>query len=322
MRSQRYLDVVAVGPLQISITAELSRLPVPGEGAYLNDLEIGIGSDAPRVSFLLHSLGQSTGLIANNVSSSPFGIFLLKQLQSAHILNRLKSDASKATLDIGLCTPDGKRTWVAYHSDIANQLKRADTSLATRASVLYVDCYSPLATWAARFTEKMKRYAPIFLNVGSHDLIHKYISTNSDGCIVSANLSKAMRSSWIVQVSVNEAYDATAAQDIARDYLKRGARACVITRGKYGALYISAQHFYSCLAPSIVPQNPAGAGAAFAAGFIYGHRRGWDVADSLKFGVLSGTLYCSRRAGLDSLLTHTVTQIRRIARRKVNLDAD
>jgi sugar/nucleoside kinase (ribokinase family) len=51
-----------------------------------------------------------------------------------------------------------------------------------------------------------------------------------------------------------------------------------------------------------------GAGAAFAAGFIYAHLRGWDLERAVRFAIAAGSFKCTR-AGLASLPLHAVTRL-------------
>src|SRR6267154_1803750 len=146
---KRRIDVVAAGPFGLSLTTRLEAFPKIGQGAFLDHLSLGIGSDAAKVSFLLRAMGCSSGLIGNDLPSGPFGLFLLQQLRQMGIRSHIKLSNSSPIVDLAFCSHRGDRTWLAYHPSIDQGLKRADVRLLKTASLLYVDCYSNLLDWAS-----------------------------------------------------------------------------------------------------------------------------------------------------------------------------
>src|SRR5262249_42594761 len=83
-------------------------------------------------------------------------------------------------------------------------------------------------------------------------------------------------------------------------------------------LYVSPQKRYSAIAPTVIPRNPAGAGAAFSAGYIYGCLCKWDPSECLRFAVRSGSIYCSREASLATFKLHTQRRIQNVSGDKTN----
>jgi sugar/nucleoside kinase (ribokinase family) len=305
--TKRRIDVVAAGPFGLSLTSYLEGFPKIGQGAFLDHLSFGIGSDAAKVAFLLRAMGCSSGLIGNDLPRGPLGLFLLQQLRHMGIRSHIKLSNSNPIVDLAFCTQRGGRTWLAYHPSIDRALKRANVRLLKTASVMYVDCYSNLLDWAHGFVQRAPGI-PCLVNIGDYDLMYSYINRANNATQLRKRLGQVMSGRSFVQVSIDNK-SRKASLEVARACLLMGAEGCLLTQGKKGASYISASEEYSVPSPIVDSKNPAGAGAAFSAGFIYGHLRGWKVSQSLKFAVCSGALYCSRPPGLESLKSHTLKAI-------------
>ena len=76
-------------------------------------------------------------------------------------------------------------------------------------------------------------------------------------------------------------------------FLHAGCNIAIITRGKNGALLMSAQETLEAPAFPVEVVDVSGAGDAFVAGFIVGLLEQWTLAESLRFASLIGASACT-----------------------------
>ena len=109
----------------------------------------------------------------------------------------------------------------------------------------------------------------------------------------------ALRAGGQVSIAHSQISDPTVAGDVdeaVRLVLEAGPKAVVLKRGERGAAVHLAEGDVIEAAPfSVDVCNILGAGDAFAAGFIYGHLRGWDWGKSAHMGNACGAIVVSRQ---------------------------
>ncbi len=109
----------------------------------------------------------------------------------------------------------------------------------------------------------------------------------------------ALRAGGQVSIAHSQISDPTVAGDVdeaVRLVLEAGPKAVVLKRGERGAAVHLAEGDVIEAAPfSVDVCNILGAGDAFAAGFIYGHLRGWDWGKSARMGNACGAIVVSRQ---------------------------
>ncbi|MBI3990998.1 MAG: hypothetical protein HY350_02500, partial [Candidatus Omnitrophica bacterium] len=85
--------------------------------------------------------------------------------------------------------------------------------------------------------------------------------------------------------------------DIARKLLKMGPRVVVITRGKEGALCVTADDEFFTPAFSVRAVDTTGAGDVFHGGFIYGLLQEWGLKKVMEFASAVAALKCLKLGG-------------------------
>jgi sugar/nucleoside kinase (ribokinase family) len=85
--------------------------------------------------------------------------------------------------------------------------------------------------------------------------------------------------------------------EVARKLLRVGVKTALITLAGEGCLALRGGEVVRVHAPQVEAVDGCGAGATFSAGFIYGHLRGWPLADTLRFATSAASLKVTR-AGL------------------------
>ena len=76
-------------------------------------------------------------------------------------------------------------------------------------------------------------------------------------------------------------------------FLQAGCAIAIITRGRDGALLMSAQETLEAPVFPVTVVDVSGAGDAFVAGFIVGLLEQWSLADSLRFASAIGASACT-----------------------------
>ena len=86
--------------------------------------------------------------------------------------------------------------------------------------------------------------------------------------------------------------------EVARKLLRAGVKTALITLAGEGCLALRGSEVVRVHAPYVEAVDGCGAGATFSAGYIYGHLRGWPLADTLRFATAAASLKVTR-AGLE-----------------------
>jgi sugar/nucleoside kinase (ribokinase family) len=86
-------------------------------------------------------------------------------------------------------------------------------------------------------------------------------------------------------------------------FLRAGCNTAIITRGKDGALLMSAYETLEIPAFPIEVLDASGAGDAFVAGLIVGLLEAWSLADTLRFASVIGASACTQLGCTDGIFT-------------------
>jgi len=91
--------------------------------------------------------------------------------------------------------------------------------------------------------------------------------------------------------------------------LHAGCNIAIITRGRDGALLMSAHETLESPAFPVEVVDVSGAGDAFTAGFIVGLLEQWSLADSLRFACAIGASACTHLGCTGGVFTRAVAEI-------------
>ncbi len=304
--SQKSLDVVAIGNAIVDIIGRC-------DDAYLAKHNCTKGSmqlvDAAAISKLYDGMGPGTeisgGSAANTavgvasfggrsgfigkIASDEFGKIFAHDIKAADVDfgNAPVAGAAPTSRSLILVTPDGERTMNTLLG-ISTQLGETDLDAAMieRAQVLYLEGYlfdPPAAIAAFRkavaIAKKAGRQTALSLSdgfcVGRHRAEFKALIAEGID-IVFANESEI--------TSLYETKDfAEAARHAARDM-----KMAVLTRGAHGSLILSGgKEVQVPVDPVAKVVDTTGAGDLYAAGFLYGHTQGQDLATSGHLGSIA-----------------------------------
>ena len=82
--------------------------------------------------------------------------------------------------------------------------------------------------------------------------------------------------------------------EVAMKLLETGVQTALITMAEEGSLAVQGEQVIRVHAPHVHVVDGCGAGATFSAGFIYGHLKGWNLEESVRFATAAASLKVTR----------------------------
>lgn len=278
-----------------ALTFVVDEFPQHNTGAVIQKVAEFISDDAAIVAGLLRGWSVRSGLIGTTLGNDARGIAAIRKLKQIGIVGNFRSSRSFPTPhEVNVSDRTGHRTYFWQRDPhVLATLDTADLSLLTHAKMLYVDWYD--GDHILRPMRKAARlHIPVFLNL-EHE--HQF-----------PRALKYARHATIVQANTNAAQRGGDAVAIARRILDCGAQTVLMTLAGEGCIAITREKMIRVGAPRIKVVDGCGAGAAFSAGFIYAHLRGWDLERSVRFAIAVGSFKCTR-VGLDPLPLQSIMRL-------------
>ncbi|MBV9228171.1 MAG: hypothetical protein JOZ18_02570 [Chloroflexi bacterium] len=250
------IDLYTVGDLKWLITLSVPHFPLLGEMTRVTRIERQIGNDAAIVSLLASRLGMQCLLFPTNIISRHDGQPLVDLLQR-HGVDVSFIDMGGAVTPTTFClsqVSSDERTWLvedcAFHYN-------TDFDGPPDFTFAYLDLYEE------HLEERLT-------------LLHKWSKTNPRYLVnlSSSNLEEKVRRlsqfPFIDTIQMRGSNGIKEAQIWGRYVLQTcNVKASLITLGGLGAMLVDQHSEYFIEAEHIHPLRTIGAGASFAAGFIY-----------------------------------------------------
>ncbi len=289
-------EVISLGLLVADVVARPFESPPPrGRLALVESISLATGGCAANTAVALGRFGASVGVIGR-VGADGFGDFLLRALAHEEIdVSGVRRDPERPTsATVVFVSADGERSFL--HCAGANAGLRAedvDLDAVARARVLHVGGAllmpaldgEPLASVLAAAQE---RNVTTSLDT-AYDAAGRWLSA----------LGPALPYVDVLLASVGEAQALTGEarpEAQAEFLLARGVNAVAIKRGADGAYVRNALEAHAIPALPVSVVDTTGAGDAFAAGFVLGILRGWELERSGRFAAAAGAA-CVRAVG-------------------------
>ncbi len=290
-------------PAQVFVVDEF---PAHNTGAYITRVAEFISDDAAIVARILRGWRVPSGMIGTALGDDARGRAAARKLKQLGIAGKTRLTRAYATpYEVNVSDPSGHRTYFWQRdARILETLDTADLALLDRAKMLYVDWYD--GDHIIRPMQEAARLGiPVFLNLEhAHAFAHP--------------LAAYVRHATIVQATTNAAQRAGDARAVARKILDAGAQIALVTLAGAGCVAATRQKIVRVRAPRVEVVDGCGAGAAFSAGFIYAHLRGWNLQRAARFAIAAGSVKCAR-VGIDQV---RLREVERIAQRGVTHRGD
>lgn len=291
------IEVACFGNLVPALTFIVDEFPAHNTGAKIARVAEYISDDSAIVATLLQGFRVQTALIGTSLGDDARGRAAVRKLKDLGIRGHFRLSRSFSTPhEVTVSDRTGHRTYFwERDSEILATLGTASLALLHEAKMLYVDWYDE--DFILRPMREAQRLGiPVFLNLEhAHEIPHA-LGYTRQATVVQANTDAAQRGG-----------DALA---IARKILDLGARVVLMTLAGEGCVAVTREQTIRVNAPRVSVVDGCGAGAAFSAGFIYAHLRGWDLQRAVRFAIGAGSFKCTR-VGLDALPLPAVTRLAR-----------
>jgi len=296
-------DVICLGIVVADLLARpVDAWPERGKLVLTKHMELHIGGCAANTAIGLTRLGIPTGVVAK-VGDDPLGEFVINALSREGVDSQgVKKDASAQTSTTMVCVHgDGERSLI--HCVGANAaLQEADVSfeLMKGAQVLHVAGSLLMPGFdgdpTARVLKRAKEMGLITTLDTAWDGSGRWMTTMSP---VFAYVDYALP-------SIEEARMLTGRQDppeVARELIARGVKTVALKMGEHGCYLRDDSQELTIPAFQVEAVDASGAGDAFAAGFLAGLVKGWDLESTGRLANATGalcTLALGTTAGLRS----------------------
>jgi len=267
-------DVFCYGAISLDISGRVEAPWSAGMQSAAVDYILSPGGDAALVALTLAGLGLKVALAGGPIGNDPAGDYLRGIFVAAGV-DLYDSGAGKTSITAIAVSPSGDRSSITYHEDMPEEEMPVPVDMIPRARYLYVDgCYSNNSAVAGAAARESG--VPALLNLYGHELdmagLFDVVIANED---VAGQISD----------------DLLAAAEAIR---VRGAGLAIVTMGEKGCIS-SDGGLLTVPAFRIDAVDTTGAGAAFAAGFIYARLKGFNVLDSLRIASAAGAYKCMAR---------------------------
>lgn len=283
-------EVTCLGILVADVVGQpIDVYPERGRLVLVDRMELHSGGCAANTGVSLAKIGISTAIIGK-VGDDGFGDFLLQVLQKHGIDARgVKRDQREATsATMVMVHSDGERSFLHYiGANAALCLEDVDLDLVRQSRVLHIAGALVMPGIDGEPTAQLLRQA------------------KQMGVITSFDTVWNANSGWMQKVrpclpyvdymipSIEEARMITGKQepeDIARVFLDEGVKVVGLKMGERGCYVRTADFQIRVPRYQVQAVDALGAGDAFAAGFLTGVVKGWDLETTARFANAVGAL--------------------------------
>lgn len=281
MIAQR-LEVITVGETMATLVRD------PADGRYI----LTHAGGESNVAIGLAQLGHRVGWISR-LGDDPFGNYILNEIRRAGVAPLVERDSTRNTgLMVKEITAQGTRVRYYRANSAASVLGAPDPQALRGVRWLHMTGVTPALSDSAR--EAAAAYYAQAKDMGvsiSFDVNYRP-RLWADAQTAWAVLLEFCRRADLVFVGDDEAKILVGSldpQDFAAVIGLSGSRQLVFKRGAAGADYLDAAARIFEPARKVEVVDVTGAGDAFAAGYLSGLLRGWDVSRRLRLGHLNAS---------------------------------
>jgi sugar/nucleoside kinase (ribokinase family) len=267
-------DVLCYGAISLDISGRVDRLWHGGSQASATDYVLSPGGDAALVALTLAGLGLKVALAGGPVGDDPMGEYL-KAIFRSEGVHLHDSQPGKTSVSAVAVSRSGERSSITFHEDTPVEQLPVPADLVPRTHYLYAcGIYGPNS--AIMGAAAREHGVPSLLNLETSALEAIGLF---DTVIANADMAGRLSA------------DPLAAAEMIR---MKGTGLAIVTMGARGCIG-SNSGLLTVPAFEVDIVDTTGAGAAFAAGFIYARLKDFNVLDSLRIASAAGAYKCMVR---------------------------
>lgn len=259
-------DVFCYGAISLDVSGRLERPLHEYEQATAVDYHMSAGGDATLVALMLSGLGLSVALAGSPVGDDPMGEYVLRCLEKEGV-KTIVSRAGKTAVTAIVLDKD-KRSTITFHDDTPEEEIPIPEDAVRRSGCIYVDgCFGRNGAVIAKMARANGIKTFLNLDIPSIPYAGLYDTVISNEA-VSKHLSPEPAEAARKLYGMNKGLA----------IVTLGENGCVCCDG--GLIKVPAYR--------IDTVDTTGAGAAFAAGFIYVKLKGEPLKACLEFASAAG----------------------------------
>jgi ribokinase len=290
-------EITIVGSFAVGLTMRAPKLPVFGETMLGSDFDMGPGGKGSNQAVGTARLGAHSALVAmigtDKLASIATDLYAAEGVDASHLSVRRE----RAT-GVGFIILNDKGENFIILDMGANELmdaaavEAAEPRIAQSAVVMTV-LEIPTAAAARALSLGRKHGARTILNPAPARALPPEIFADVD--YLTPNESE-------LRILLGlPADDPSSSRELAGALRRRGVRNVIVTLGRAGALILSDD--LDVMIPSIPVEvvDTTGAGDAFNSGFAVALAEGRDLVEAVRFGVVCGSIACTRLGVIPSL---------------------
>lgn len=275
------VDVVSFGMLCSCYLLVVDAPPVHNAGVKIKEAVESYGDDAAVVASLLADWGVSAGFIGTTLGDDDAGRKVAQQISESDVQAEIRVSKGISTeLEVSIVDPGGARTYLQQRNPrVLQSLAGVDLAMLRQARVLYVDWYD--GDYILRPMRQARQLGlAVYLNLESRF---------RDAPL----LERLAPYATLCQVSTDEPGARGSPEEIARILLEAGIETAIVTGGSRGCLVARSGETVQVSPPNMNIVDGHGAGAVFAAAFIYAGLRGWPLDKIARFATAAASLKCT-----------------------------
>lgn len=276
-------DIIVIGDIDTDIYLEIPHIPTWDEGVLATNVSECAGGKGANTAVVLSALGTSVGIIAN-AGDDHYGEVAIESLKRYGVdLAGLDIIAGgKTSYCIMMLDATGEKAIVVIATDLIypqpEDIKRREGILLSGAHVHAIGL-QPKKMEAGLL---LARQAGITTSV---DLDSAYQGLNGS--------EQTIRNSTIVflnEQGIASLFPELDIYEALKAMSSMGPKIVVLTRGRKGAVAYDGNRFVEKPAFLVKVKDTTGSGDSFAAAFLHGYLRKWELEKSLEFANATAAL--------------------------------